>query len=329
MIGARRGRRAGLALVLTALAFATACRDAARILPAELRHAVKLPVLESSVRFAVIGDTGTGARPQYQVGERMAEAREAFAFDFVLMLGDNLYGLERPQDYISKFERPYAALLEKKVEFYAALGNHDNPNQRFYEPFNMGGERYYAFSKGDARFFALDSNYMDERQLEWLQEELKATSESWKIVFFHHPLYSSGGFHGSEHGLRERLEPLFIEYGVRVVFAGHEHFYERIKPQKGVYYFIEGGSARLRRHNIRPTDLTAHGFDTDNSFMLVEISGDTLFFETLSRTGALVESGEIARADAVEKPEPGSVEPPSEPVKPGPKNPPKEAADAR
>ena len=59
------------------------------------------------------------------------------------MLGDNLYGKERPGDYADKFERPYKTLLDAGVKFYAALGNHDDPPQRFYKPFNMNGERYY------------------------------------------------------------------------------------------------------------------------------------------------------------------------------------------
>ena len=256
-----------------------------------------LPLENGSVRFAVIGDSGSGNRPQYEIGQRMSEAHAEFPFDFVIMLGDNLYGLERSSDYRRKFELPYAALLERGVQFYAALGNHDNLNQRFYEPFHMGGERYYSFDKGNARFFALDSNYMDPRQLEWLERTLESASEPWKLAFFHHPIYSSGAFHGAELDLRELLEPLFVKHRVRVVFSGHEHFYERIKPQHGVHYFIAGGSARLRRGNIRPTEITARGFDTDNSFMLVEIVGDTLHFETLSRAGTRVESGTIERDD--------------------------------
>ncbi len=291
--------RALAALVLLA---ALACGPAPR--PAASRpETLQLPLERGSVRFAVIGDSGSGNAPQYEIGRRMSEAHAEFPFDFVIMLGDNLYGLERPSDYRRKFELPYAALLERGVQFYAALGNHDNLNQRFYEPFHMGGERYYSFEKGDARFFALDSTYMDPRQLEWLERELASASEPWKLAFFHHPIYSSGAFHGAELDLRELLEPLFVKHGVRVVFSGHEHFYERIKPQHGVHYFIAGGSARLRRGNIRQTEITARGFDTDNSFMVVEIAGDTLHFETLSRTGARVEAGtiELDGAEASER----------------------------
>jgi hypothetical protein len=227
----------------------------------------------------------------------MAELRTVFPFEFVLMVGDNLYGRERAADYARKFELPYAPLLEQDVEFYAALGNHDNPNQRFYEPFHMQGRRYYAFEKGDARFFALDSNYMDEEQIEWLRDELERSDAAWKICFFHHPPYSSGGFHGSEIDLRQQLEPLFVQYGVRVVFSGHEHFYEHIRPQKGVHYFISGAGAKLRAGDIRRTPLTATGFDSDLSFVLVEIHGDLLRFEVISRAGRLVDSGEIPRLD--------------------------------
>ena len=65
------------------------------------------------------------------------------------MLGDNLYGNEGAKDFEKKFERPYKALLDAGVKFYASLGNHDNPNQRFYKLFNMNGQRYYNFKPKD------------------------------------------------------------------------------------------------------------------------------------------------------------------------------------
>ena len=120
--------------------------------------ALKLPLQPKSVRFAVIGDSGTGGKEQYEVGQQMAKFRGLFPFDFVIMLGDNMYGGQGEADYKIKFEAPYKALLDGGVKFYAALGNHDEPNQRFYKPFNMGGKRYYSFNNGNAEFFALDSN---------------------------------------------------------------------------------------------------------------------------------------------------------------------------
>jgi 3',5'-cyclic AMP phosphodiesterase CpdA len=158
----------------------------------------------------------------------------------------------------------------------------------------MNGQRYYTFEKDGVRFFALDSNYMDQAQQAWLEKALSSARNTWKIAFFHHPLYSSGARHGSEADLRAVLEPMFVKYGVSAVFSGHEHFYERIKPQKGIAYFTSGGGAKLRRGNIRVgSAMTAKGFDTDRSYMLIEIVERTMYFQALSRTGALVDSGSI------------------------------------
>jgi 3',5'-cyclic AMP phosphodiesterase CpdA len=261
------------------------------------------PREKDSVRFAIIGDTGTGTSSQYQIAERMTAARQLFPFEFVIMLGDNIYGSERPQDFANKFEKPYKALLDAKVPFYAALGNHDDPTQRYYKPFNMNGERFYTFTKGSARFFALDSNYMDQAQLKWLESELSKATDRWKIAYFHHPLYSSGEKHGSEVDLRTQVEPLFIKHGVDVVFAGHEHFYERIKPQNGIYYFIEGGSAKLRKGDIQRGALTAAGFDTDFTFMLAELGKDAMQFQVLSRNGKPVDAGSLRLAEEPKKTE--------------------------
>jgi hypothetical protein len=259
---------------------------------------IVLPNAERSLKFAVIGDSGTGGSAQAAVGQRMAEAYQAFPFKLVLMLGDNLYGGERPRDYERKFERPYKPLLDAGVKFYAALGNHDEREQRFYEHFNMGGETYYTFKAPDqsVRFFALESDYMDRRQLDWIERELQRSNDDWKIVFMHHPLYSSGGRHGSSETLREVLEPLFIEHGVSLVLAGHEHFYERLLPQNGIHYMTQGAAAKLRRGNIRSgTGKTAAGFDTDYSFTIMEVDGDDLHFQTISRRGATVDAGVLVR----------------------------------
>jgi 3',5'-cyclic AMP phosphodiesterase CpdA len=257
--------------------------------------AAALPSRADSVKFAVIGDSGTGDASQYEVATRMAEARATFPFDLVIMLGDNLYGRQDPQDFTAKFERPYAALLGGGVRFQASLGNHDRPTNRDYRGFNMGGERYYTYARKNVRFFVLDSNQMDPRQLGWLDNALKEATEGWKICYFHHPLYSDGGRHGSEVELRVRLEPVLVKYGVSVVFSGHDHIYERIKPQKGITYFVNGSSGELRRGDVRPSPLTAAYFDQDQAFSLVEIADDDLYFEARSRAGRTVDSGVIHR----------------------------------
>jgi hypothetical protein len=257
-----------------------------------------LPNKNESIKFLVIGDSGTGGGAQHQVAQQIAASHRVFPFTFAIMLGDNLYGKEREGDYRDKFERPYKPLLDAGVKFYASLGNHDEPSQRFYKLFNMNGERYYSFKPeklGGVRFFALDSNYMDKEQLAWLEKELAASGSDWKIPFFHHPIYSSGGRHGSDVVLREQLEPLFIKYGVNVVFTGHEHFYERIKPQHGVSYFISGAAAKLRRGDLEKSDLTAAGYDQGYTFMLIEIDGDQMHFQTIAANAKTVDSGVVTR----------------------------------
>lgn len=262
----------------------------------------RLPNQEDSLKFAVIGDSGTGSSSQLRVAQRLIAARAAFPYEFVLMLGDNLYGDEEPRDYERKFERPYAPLLAATVKFYAVLGNHDDPSQRFYKPFNMDGKRFYSFKPKDGvRFFALDSNYVDQEQLQWLEKELGASGSDWKIAFFHHPIYSSGGRHGPNLELRAQLEPLFLKHGVDLVLTGHEHFYERIKPQRGIYYFISGGAAKLREGNVRRSELTAKSFDTGYHFLLLELDDDLLRFQVVSDEGTTVDSGGLPRLSDEEK----------------------------
>jgi hypothetical protein len=254
------------------------------------------PLRANSVRLALIGDFGNGQQVQIDVARQMVKARATFPFEFVVSLGDNLLTGSQPSDFDKDFALPYKPLLDAGVLFYASLGNHDNTNERFYKPFNMTDATYYTYKKGHVRFFVLDSNYMDPKQTAWVETQLRAAGNGdWKICYFHHPLYSSAKSHGPDADLRKVLEPLFVKYGVDVVFAGHDHVYERVLPQQGIYYFTEGASGELRPGDLAPSTITARGFDADRSFMMVEIAGDELYFQTTSRTGVVVDSGVIHR----------------------------------
>lgn len=260
--------------------------------------ALTLPNKADSLKFAVLGDFGVATSEQYQLAEVMKRVHDQYPFDMVVLVGDNLYGAERPQDFKKKFEDPYKPLLDAGVKFYASLGNHDAREQRYYKLFNMDGKLYYSYkpSKQSVRFFALESTYLDPEQVAWFEKELQSSSSDWKIAYFHHPPYSSGDRHGSDTRLREVLEPLFLKYNISVVFTGHDHFYERIKPQKGIVYFVTGSGGQLRRGNIdKSSGLTAAGNDQDQAFLVCEINGDQMWFNAVSRGGQVFDSGVITR----------------------------------
>lgn len=257
---------------------------------------LRFPLVQGAVRFVAIGDMGTGEQPQYAVGREMELYRQAVKYDFVVMLGDNIYGGHSPEDFQRKFEQPYKPLLDAGVKFYASLGNHDDPDVEIrYKPFGMDGQRYYTFTKGDVEFFVLDSNYMDPKQLDWVTKELQSSKAKWKIAYFHHPLYSHAKTHGSDLDLRARLQPLFELYHVNVVLSGHDHTYERMKPQNGIYYFVEGESGQLRRGDLKRSSETEVGEDTAQSFMLCEITADKFYFQVITADGKTIDSGELPR----------------------------------
>lgn len=260
-----------------------------------------LPSRPDSVKFAVIGDSGRGWKPQHDVAQQMAAYRQQFPFDFVIMAGDNIYeGPATLDDYRVKFEEPYAALLAEGVRFYAVLGNHDDPEQRHYAQFHMGGHRYYTFTPPanllaglvtDVRVFALDSTNLDDAQQAWLAEQLSRSHARWKVVVMHHPLYTSGRYGLAARMFRWQLESTLVDNGADVVFSGHEHIYQRSRLQRGIQYFITGGAGSLRRGDGRTTSAIARSFDTDFHFMLVEIADDAMYFQAITRAGVTVDAG--------------------------------------
>ena len=285
-------------ILLTACCATTAAlnhRDSADVQGNE--SAVRLPNQPDSFRFAVLGDAGTGQKAQYELADQMAALHDRFNYDIVLLLGGNLHGSERPQNFRSKFELPYKRLLDQGVKFYASLGNEDAREQTSYKPFNMAGDLYYTFSpRPGIQFFALESTYLTPEQVAWLETELKGSRNDWKIAFFHHPIYSSGRRHGSNTQLRRVLEPLFQRYNVSVVFSAHDNIYERIKTQTDIAYFVAGSGGMLHPGGIDPASgLTASGFDTDLAFMATEIIGDQMYFNVIARGGQTVDSGVVPR----------------------------------
>jgi hypothetical protein len=254
-----------------------------------------VPSRPNTLKFAVLGDNGSGDSGQYELATQIAAVHRLFAFGFVVMVGDNFYGKQTPADLANKCDVPYRPLLDSGVTFHAAIGNHDEAFTVNYPPLNMSGRPYYTYVRQQVRFFVLDTNIMDATQLRWFESVLQQSQEPWKVAYFHHPLYGNAKRHGSTVDIRVLLEPLLVKYGVAVVFTGHDHVYERLKPQKGVHYFVTGSGGQLRKGDLVPSETTAAGFDQDQAFMIVEVDADPLFFQTISRTGATVDAGTIPR----------------------------------
>jgi 3',5'-cyclic AMP phosphodiesterase CpdA len=259
--------------------------------------------VKDTLRFALIGDWGTGDSDQAATARQMFNSHQRAPFDFVISAGDNIYPNGSGRYFGKHFESPFAGLLKDRINFYTVLGNHDvdsgRQDQCKYPLFNMGGACYYRLERGAglAEFFLLDSTDFDRTQAAWFENSLRDSKAKWKIAVFHHPIYSSGKTHGSNMGLRKQLEPLFTRYGVNVALSGHDHIYEQTKPQQGVRYFVSGSGGKVRRGDVdRRSSLRASSFDDDNHFMVFEISDSETRFQAISSAGAVVDNGSFAHS---------------------------------
>ncbi|HET9705368.1 MAG TPA: metallophosphoesterase [Vicinamibacterales bacterium] len=274
------------------------------------RDTVTLPNLAGSIKFAVIGDGGRGWPPQHEVAAQMVAYRQRFDYRFVLMAGDNIYeGPATAEDYRLKFEEPYKLLLDAGVRFYAVLGNHDDPQQIHYKPFNMDGHRYYTFippvdlpARLDTRvrFFALDSTNLDGEQMRWFEHEAAESRAEWKIALLHYPLYTSGRYALQSRATRFTLESSFVNGGIDVVFSGHEHLYNRSELQKGILYFVSGAAGSLRQGDGGRTSTIARSYAADFHFMLVEIADEAFHFQAINRQGETIDAGSLRAVAATE-----------------------------
>ncbi len=257
----------------------------------------------SKTRFAVIGDFGTGGSDEVAIAAGMLDVHRKSALDLVVAVGDNIYPNGSGRYFNKHFEEPFSGLLKERVKFYAVLGNHDveegRRDQVNYPLFNMGGSNYYSISRnnGLVDFFMLDSTDVSTTQLSWLENSLRESKAIWKLAALHHPIYSSGKKHGSDIKLRKQLEPLFTHNRVQAVFSGHDHVYERTKPQQGIQYFITGAGGKCRRGDIDlKSELRASSYDLDNSFMLIESDETEMSFKSINQAGETVDSGTIKQS---------------------------------
>ena len=247
------------------------------------------------LRFVVVGDVGRGNRGQYLVADAIYRHWRNHAFPLVLLTGDNIYEEGEIEKIEAVFERPYQALHKQKVQFYGCLGNHDiktnqGVEQIQYPGFNMRG-RYYTFTRGPVQFFALDTNLGEhwDRQLAWLEETLAKTLTPWKVVYGHHPIYSSGR-HGSQSYMIESLTGLFARYEVQLYCCGHDHHYERTQALNGTTYLICGAGSRTTQ--VSPSVWTAYA-NSKLSFAAVEVFADQMKITGIDINNCVFDQGDI------------------------------------
>lgn len=251
------------------------------------------------LRFVATADTGSGDKNQFAVGEAIARYHDQNPFELAILGGDNIYNSGDIALISSTFEQPYAKVLARGVQFRACLGNHDIRTanaapQVSYPGFNML-DRYYTYGAGPAQFFVLDTNgNIDwKAQMKWLEESLKASTASWKIVYGHHPIYSSGHY-GTDPAFVARFTPLFKKYKVNLYINGHEHHYERSNPIDGTTYLVTGhGGASLRPVTAKPPisafAVSRFGFST------VELWADRMVIQGIGTDGTVFDRGVVIK----------------------------------
>ena len=253
---------------------------------------------QGSFRFAVLGDTREGALTHRRLISRMVEA----APDFVLHTGDMVeFGAhEQGWDDFFAIEAP----LLRIAPFYPTPGNHEDGAEQYFQAFHLpGNERWYSFDYGNARFISLmvDGNsrgiqspqglqgdyYPSAEQLAWLEGQLATNDRPWLFVLFHIGAFTSRDDNILEHGIRQRLVPLFERYGVDAAFMGHNHGYERLLVNGVTYLTVAGGGASL--YDNRAPEPGSQVVQRLYHYLLVDISGNQLTAQAISPGGEVID----------------------------------------
>lgn len=222
--------------------------------------------MQGSGRFLAISDTQQMAGTGYHAQIAETLGRLANSVDLILHAGDIVADYKSSQDWQNYFQTasPYLG----QAIFSPAIGNHDasiytvsenNPPNIFsnYFPVSEDSEStqiFYSFNLSTCHFTFLDFQYgrssdFSERQMTWLEEDLKNSQDfPFRIVSFHCPVFSSGHYGGNER--MESLHDLFLEYNVSLVFSGHDHHYEHIIRDELSYIILGSGGAIQDIHDV-------------------------------------------------------------------------------
>lgn len=274
------------------------------------------PTINSNAPFTFItfGDYGNGSQAQKRLRDQML----ADSFDFILTVGDNSQNLGTYEQFDYTVFQLYEDIF-CRAGLFTAMGNHDyetNQGQPYLNLFNLPGnawhsedqQRYYSFDYGNAHFTVLDSNApldvdnseINNSMLHWLDDDLRHTSQQWKIVVCHHPPYNAGD-HGPDQRVQAKVIPILETYGVQLVLSGHQHNYQRSKPlragqptslNKGGIVYIVSGAGAAAKHACTPADWLDFYISsvTYGLYHRVTITKDNLAIEAVDGNGKVKDS---------------------------------------
>ncbi len=256
------------------------------------------PAKPEPFMFIAYGDTRTGHDLHRQVVERIREEGPAFA----IHTGDLVNNGLTASDWDIFFD--ISRELLRSVPFFPALGNHERnaPVYFKYFAFPQGNGRYYSFDWGGAHFVFIDTNDIgdtarqraefQERQTEWLRDDLRRNKLPLTFVVFHHPLYTAvESRQTSAARLAERLESVLVEGGVTAVLNGHDHNYQH-HFHSGIHHIVTGGGGAPLYPVAPVPGITIHAVSTEN-YVRVRVDGDKATVEAVDLAGKILESFEM------------------------------------
>ncbi len=257
------------------------------------------PKENQNFTFVAYGDTRTNPEAHLSVMQKIKEVNPSF----ILNVGDLVSNGNKESDW----EEYFKVICDKtnvaaEVPIYSALGNHEKESKYYYDYFELphnnseNTEAYYSFDYGSSHIICLDTEIpfdKNSKQYLWLNEDLEENKDaSWKFVFLHRPIYSSSG-HGGNEELKQFIEPLFQKYKVDIVFAGHDHCYERTVPIDGVTYIVTGGGG-APLYSVGKNNWTAYS-ESVHHFCKVNVDSSKLTISMIRSNGTIGDSFVISK----------------------------------
>jgi len=257
----------------------------------------------TSVKFFSYGDTRTNGSVHNGLAGQINTAYSGDpAFQTLnLNVGDWVSGDSESAWTSEWFATSYTSLRKQdaNISDIGVRGNHEGGAtywKRYWpEPFNSGG-LYWSFDYGPMHVTMIDqftSYSAGSAQYNWIKSDLANSTKKWKIVVLHEPGWSAGGGHGNNTTVQKDLQPLFVQYGVAIVFGGHNHYYARASVNGVTHLTVGGGGAPLYSPASGQPNIvkTYKGY----SFGEFSISGSTLTAKIISSSGATVDSFTITK----------------------------------